>query len=1233
MTAVSASVRLTTSDGTATNTLDYRGTNALVHFRPGETNRVVAVPIFDDTLFEGDETVVLTLSDPSAKTYISTNNPGTLLIVDDESILEFARLQFEVKEYETYALVEVLRRGGTINPVSVDYRTIPGTASNEVDYVSQAGILEFAGDSYVLRPDGSGILDFQSGESSKILRIGILDDVLGEGDETFQVRLSNAVGPTAGALPGSTALGTVTNTTVTILDNEAPGNVDYEFNPGEGANDRVLSVAVQPNLRIVFGGDFTSVSGVSMPRVARLRQDGTLDTSFNPGVGANNTVQVVASQADGKVLIGGAFTAFDNTNRSGIARLNADGRLDLSFDPGSGANGLVRALAAQADGKILAGGDFSQMGGVSAGRLVRLNENGSVDKGFAVVADDTVYSIAVQPDGQIVIGGAFRTVNGLLRNGVARLSPGGVVDRDFNPGEGPNRPVYSAAPQPNGQIVLGGLFTSVSAARLSYLARLNTDGSVDVDFDSGTGPSGPVYSVAVHPGGKIIIGGAFTNFNGIDRNYFARLRSDGSLDSMFRIGRGANALVRSVAVQPNSAVILGGEFTQIDGLPRQRIARIHGDEYSNVVGLEFSRSTYTVSEEVGKAEIVVLRSGNTNGSVQIRYGTADGTAVAGVDYEATEGTLSFGPGELRKSFFISIADDSEIEVDETVQLFLTNAPPNVELLGSGTALLVIKDNEKSIWFSADTYKVAEAGTNAVITILRLGPLTGTVSALFSTSNGTATAGVDYVAVSNRVEFAEGQDKQTVLVPILDDAVKEENKTVLLHLSEPGGDVQLGLAAATLTIEDDEPGIGGLVVTFNPGAGADNFVRSVAVQNDGKIVLGGAFTQFDGTNRSHVARLNTNGAHDLSFNPGAGANALVASVAALSSGKVLLGGTFTNVNGTGCNRVARLNNDGGLDLTFNRSLSYDGAVNGLTVQPNGGLVLGGAFGRPTRAISQLRANGTLDPSFNPGSGANGPVHTVIIQTNGQVLMGGAFTEVGGVPRNRLARLNPDGLVDSSFAPMNVTNGTVYSIVVQNDGKLLIGGDLGVANLTNRPNILRLNPADGTLDPSFDPGAGANAPVFAIALQSNERIVIGGDFTMVQGTNRNHYARLLPNGAIDHDFDPKDGANGTVYCLAVLPSRNIVIGGAFTRVNGVARNGVALIRADDLELTILAFDVEGGVARMTVSTVQGRSYTLEASQDLKTWQVLDTGVATASTMEFTDSSAGFWTRRFYRVRQND
>lgn len=804
-------VTYSTSNGTASNGLDYTGITNLLFFAVGQTNAVFTFPIIDDILFDGDETVNLLLSAPGPGTTIGSNSTAVLKIIDDECLVQFTVSTNVVNEYAGSVVLNVQRIGGTINPVSVHFATFDVTASSGLDYIAVSSDLFFAGDNLVTTTNGSGTNQFIPGQTNLTITILILDDLIGEGNESFNVRLSSLTGPPVGlALPGSTVYGVNTNATVVIVDNETPGSVDYEFAIGSGANSNVLAVALQNDGKIVIGGEFTIFDGVSFNRIARLQSSGLLDTSFNPGAGANSNVLAVASQADGKVLLGGAFTTVDGTNRIRIARTTADGNLDLSFNPGLGANDLVRAIVVQTNGQVVIAGDFTQINGTNRSHIARLNANGSLDTNFAPVFVGTINALALDASGKIMAAGAFTSINGTNRNAIARLNTNGALDLAFSPGSGPSGPLNAVAVQADGKILIGGAFTSVSGTNYNNLARLTSAGAVDTSFTIGTGPSGPVNAVGLDGGGKILIGGAFNSFNGTSRNNFARLRVSGLLDTLFNPGSAANAAVRALVVQPDTALVIGGNFTVVNTLPKNHVARIHGDEKSNIIGVDFGASNFFVSETNGPAVITLVRSGNTNLPFTIGLiitgGSATGGAGAlpGVDYLATNGTVSFVAGQMSATFDIPIFDDLLIEGDETVFLTLTNAAINVDLSGQSAATLVIQDNERQVQFSATNYVVNEGGTNAVITLTRLGGLSGAATVLLNTSNGTAQAGADFTGLTNvLLTFADGVSNLTVLIAINNDVVPEVAETLTLWLSSPTNATLGTNNPALLTIIDND----------------------------------------------------------------------------------------------------------------------------------------------------------------------------------------------------------------------------------------------------------------------------------------------------------------------------------------------------------------------------------------------------------------------------------------------
>ncbi len=795
-----------TSDGSAIAGQDYTATNGTLRFGPGELTGVIHVPIRDDTLLEGDETFTVALTNALGAA-LGPRNLGTVVIQDDECVLEFDPPAYSLIEYGGFVTVNVRRTGGTVNTVRVDFATRDGSATGGLlyDYLAQSGTLEFRGDGLVPAPGGGGQFVFQAGETNKTIRISVNDDAVGERNELFHVDLKNPRSVSANALVGSVTLGSAGNALVTILDNETPGYADFEFNPGLGTDGIVRSVAVQTDGKVLLGGEFTAIDGVVVPGVGRLHADGYLDSSFDPGAGADGPVYSVAALTGGKVLIGGDFTSVNIASINRLARLNDDGLVDASFAIGTGVNGPVWAVAETADGRILLGGQFTTVAGKARGNVAQLLANGAVDDGFNPGSgpNGVVYSLVAQPDGKVLIGGAFSSVNGAGRNFIARLSTNGTVDQGFAPSPPPDGIVRAIDLQSDGRILIGGEFTHVGGQSAGRIARLNPDGTLDPTFATGAGANGVVFGIGAQADGRVGVGGNFTSFNGRPLNRIARLNSDGSLDAGFNPGSGANDAVLALRIQPDSAIVIGGRFTAVDDLPRNHIARVHGDEKFSLGLLQFSAATYLVDENAGSVTITVRRFGNLKGACSVDYATGDGTASAGTDYQPASATLNFAAGEPEKSITIAILDDAAGEGNESFSVTLTNAV-GVELSAQAAASVVIVDDESAVAFSSPVYRAPENQGTATVTVTRTGRASNPASVDFSTQDGTATAGEDYTATSGTLNFAPGETTRPIVLTIRNDTVIEGDETVILTLSNPSGGPALGnQSSATVIITDDD----------------------------------------------------------------------------------------------------------------------------------------------------------------------------------------------------------------------------------------------------------------------------------------------------------------------------------------------------------------------------------------------------------------------------------------------
>lgn len=368
------------------------------------------------------------------------------------------------------------------------------------------------------------------------------------------------------------------------------------------------------------------------------------------------------------------------------------------------------------------------------------------------------------------------------------------------------------------------------------------------------------------------------------------------------------------------------------------------------------------------------------------------------------------------------------------------------------------------------------------------------------------------------------------------------------------------------------------------AGSPGSVTALAIQKDGNILIGGTFTSFDGTTINRIARVTPTGALDTTFNPGAGFDVQVTALAIQPDGKILVGvsgaGSF---NGTLVYRLVRLTASGSLDTTFNAgsgTRGFDNGVAALVVQPDGKIVVGGSMVTYNGTVSigriaRLKSDGSLDPDFKTGTGTNpgtdlgfdNTVSGLALQPDGKILVAGAFTRYNassGTNASRIARLNTDGTLDTTFATGTGFNVGTRALAVQADGKILVGGSFTRFNVpstdpVNAVRIVRLT-SDGTLDPDFNTGSGESSG-FAGAVQSaivdaDGRIILSGLFQRfntpnTSPVNANRIARLNPDGSLDESFDPgtdsSRGFDAAAPCIALDSSGRLVVGGAFTRYN--------------------------------------------------------------------------------------
>lgn len=472
--------------------------------------------------------------------------------------------------------------------------------------------------------------------------------------------------------------------TVTVFD---PGVRDTSF-AATFINSSVEKVLPLPDGSIVIGGWFSSVrdsanSDHARAGVTRVDATGKVDSSFAAGGGATGTpVYDLALQPDGKIVVVGAFTAINGVARNRVARLNADGSLDLSFDPGTGADGTVHAALLQSDGKIVIGGSFTSINGTPREYLARLNSNGSLDTGFVgpdfgATSTWSVESLAMQADGKLLVGGSFYLAGSYFKAGLCRVNTNGAIDMSFDGvvqgahaigSTNSLRTVRAIVVQPDGKILIGGSFTAFNATARTGVARLTTTGALDPTFAPTL--NGDADAILLMPDGRILLGGSFTSVDGTTVSRLALLSSSGTLDSSFAAAGSFSAGLNDFAWLPSGRIVSGGDFGSFQGSTSQRPLWQFAGPVSGPPGVIQLASSTGSGAEGGSVQLSVTRSGSGIGAVTMGYATIPGSA-SGSDFTATAGVLTWANGDLAaKTITVPLAADAISDAGETLVLQL-----------------------------------------------------------------------------------------------------------------------------------------------------------------------------------------------------------------------------------------------------------------------------------------------------------------------------------------------------------------------------------------------------------------------------------------------------------------------------------------------------------------------------------------------------------------------------------
>ena len=708
------------------------------------------------------------------------------------------------------------------------------------------------------------------------------------------------------------------------------GLLDPTFNSIGAFNGKVYETKVQSDGKIISIGEFTNFRDRAAAHICRLNSDGTYDDSFVYGTGISGEVYCIEIQSDGKILLGGHFYSYNDmpTNYAPVIRLNEDGTLDNSFDaidhtfagPRYMGSIAITDLLIQPTGKIIAVGDFdftiktytspTTYTTYVIQDIIRLNTNGTYDNTFNIGtgsdASPRLVGVQAESNGSLIIVGGFTKINGINRNKICRVDSEGNLDLTYNPTTFSYGSFQDFQIDANNKVTLVGNFTLFDGQSVSNIIRINTDGTIDNTFNC-LSPS-ELTDIEIQSNGKYIISGE--GKNSIEANYtynLVRLNTNGSFDATFtylNFSIYEPSSYTAITIQSDDKILVGGAFNSYNNI-----------NCNNMVRLNLN----------GDVDIPFHHAKGSGGGASIAKTLPDGKILLA-------GTFGIYNNEIQN---IVCRLNSDGTVDETF-----NSGTGFHYNSFGTDLpqvnsIVLQSDGK--YFVCGRFQEYN-GVNQ--------PFVTRINTNGSIDNSLSLAGgVNHVVNNGLIQ----PDNKIVLVgkfdKFYDDGGWPYSANHIIRLNSDG------------SLDND--------FFLNKGTGTDLEIFTSCLQADGKILIGGQMTSFNGTPCGRMARLNSDGTIDNTFNIGTGANNWVQSIQMINDGRILITGMFGSFNGTPAGGLAILNTDGSVDASF-ATFSHNGAVSCVYQQQDHKLLVGGVFSNlGSNHINLIRLNqdGTIDPTFN------------------------------------------------------------------------------------------------------------------------------------------------------------------------------------------------------------------------------------------------------------------------------
>ena len=681
-------------------------------------------------------------------------------------------------------------------------------------------------------------------------------------------------------------------------------------------------------------------------------------------------ILAMAIEADGRVLIGGDFTRVGEVPCPALCRLNVDGTVANGF-PTQTVEQVVTALAVQADGRIVHANAYTP----GSFGVQRRSAAGTPDPSLDVALGSMAHAVAIERDGGILVGGESFLDGGVESTSMLRLRPDGSLDRAFTPrffGIG-GASVRAIAVRDDGGIYIGGRFDVINEDSRINLALFTPDGTLDDTLDRAV--NGPVNALAVQADARLLIGGAFTQVINSQRSNLARFLTDTLIDPGF--APAINGEVRAIAVLADGSIAIGGRFNLIGTAQRTGLARLSRDgallSTPRIDALATGAQVNVLREQADRR---LLFAGRFNvGGLQQNQNLARADTDGRLDQDlippASSGTtavLQQPDGRL----LVARRDGCSGGTRLCLQRLFSNGSVDASFVTPGfnagiRELALLPDGD--ILVAGDFTAIDGV---ARPNLVRLNP------------NGSFDAGFAMRADLRTVDFARFADGRIAVAGVLSIPGQAERQ-VLWFLQINGSD-DPGSTESQLVVQA---------------------VRGISFDSGGRILV---IVSSNNPSRPHsVARFFADGRRDSGYD--LSANGAIRAVHALPDGRLLIGGSFTAVNEVPAGQLARISVDGSVESGFNPQLGLptgspqsETGVNSIAVRRDGRIVVGLAADSTNALQSSLRLlepNGAAISAFAPP--LLGVVDTLNLQDDGRVLFGGRFTTFFGSTRVGLARL--------------------------------------------------------------------------------------------------------------------------------------------------------------------------------------------------------------------------------------